>query len=111
MVNKEIWDILCDRYGGRPIRRYSIAVPTEDPTRPDHIVEVQLRKFKIQTWPKVKYFPRNLLKDVYISRADTVKELISRICSSSIYEEISDKVGYNLANSCRLWVMEGDTDF
>ena len=48
---------------------------------------------------------------MYVSRADTVKELIARICNSETYDQISDRVGYSLANSCRLWVMEGDTDF
>ena len=52
-----MWDILCGRYGGRPIRRFSITVPTEEPTRPDYVVEIQLRKFRIVTYPKVKYFP------------------------------------------------------
>ena len=86
-------------------------MPTEEPTRPDHIVEVQLRKFKILTWPKVKYFSRSLTKEVYVSRADTVKEMITRICNSTIYDEVSDKIGHNLISACRLWVMEGDTDF
>ena len=111
VVNQEMWDILCGRYGGRPIRRFSITVPTEEPTRPDYVVEIQLRKFRIVTYPKVKYFPQSIRKEVYVSRADTVKELIARICNSETYDQISDKVGYSLANSCRLWVMEGDTDF
>lgn len=111
MVDREIWDILCDRYGGRCIRRYSVAVPTDDPTRPDYIVEVQMRKFKIISWPKVRYFTKNVIKEVYVSRADSVKELISRICNSTLYDELCDKVGLGLAVSCRLWVMEGDTEF
>lgn len=57
MVDFEIWSKLINRYGGNEIRRKSISVPTEEPTRPDYIVEVQLRRFKILTCPKVKYFP------------------------------------------------------
>lgn len=56
VVDKEVWEKLSRRYGGHAIPRYSVAVPTENPTRPDYIVEVQLRKFKILTWPRVKYF-------------------------------------------------------
>ena len=111
VVDEQVWNILYPKYGGNEMRRKSITVPTENPERPDYIVEVQLRRFKILTWPKVKYFSKQLNKEVYVSRADTVKELIARICSSEAYDGISDKVGYALAHSCRLWVMEGDTDF
>jgi len=82
VVDQEAWKMLSARYAGIALRRYSIAVPTENPTRPDYLVEVQLRKFKIYTLPKVQYFKNNVNAEVYVSRADTVKELISRICSS-----------------------------
>ena len=57
VVDYEVWNKLYSKYGGNEVPRKSIAVPTDNPTRPDYIVEVQLRRFKILTWPKVKYFP------------------------------------------------------
>ena len=111
VVNKEIWDILSGRYGGKAIPRYSVAVPTVNPTQPDYIVECQLRKFKVCSWPKVKYFAKEKICNIFVSRSDTVKEFISRICHSDVYEDSSEKLGGFLARSCRLWVMEGDTDY
>ena len=89
--------MLSLRYAGNALRRYSIAVPTENPTRPDYLVEVQLRKFKIWTTPKVQYFKNSINCEVYVSRADTVKELISRICNSQIFDSNSEKMGQYLA--------------
>ena len=43
VLDQEVWNILYPRYGGNELRRKSIAVPTENPERPDFIVEVQLR--------------------------------------------------------------------
>lgn len=93
------------------MRRKSIAVPTENPERPDYIVEVQLRRFKILTWPKVKYFPRALSLDVYCSRSDTVKELMSKLCESEEANEVGGKTSDELIQICRLWKMEGDETF
>jgi len=59
----------------------------------------------------VKYFPKGLTDYVYVSRGDTVKELIARACNSAYFDEVSEKIGGFLARSCRMWVMEGDTDF
>lgn len=82
VVDEQVWEILYNKYGGKELRRKSIVVPTEIPDRPDYIVEIQLRKFRILTWPKVKYFPNSLTNEVYCSRTDTVKELIDFICRS-----------------------------
>ena len=49
--------------------------------------------------------------EIYCSRADTVKELISRICSTDEFNELSDRLAEDLANNCRLWKMEGDETF
>ena len=56
VVDKEVWDILFGQYGGNIVARISVTVQTEDPLRPDYIVEVQHRIFEINTFPKVKYF-------------------------------------------------------
>ena len=94
------------------MRRHSVAVPTENPTRPDFVVEVQLRHFRIITWPRVKYFPRVLESEIYCSRNDTVKELIYRICSTSEFDNMSpDKNGEEMANLCRIWKLEGEETF
>ena len=89
---------MVNRYGGRAIRRYSVAVPTQNPTQPEYIVESQLRRFRILTWPKVRYFAKSLSYSVYVSRADTVKELITRICNSNVFNDASDKVSGFLAS-------------
>ena len=39
IVDKEVWDKLHAVYGGTCIPRMSVAVPTQDVTRPDFIVE------------------------------------------------------------------------
>ena len=87
MVDREVWQRLSSKYGGTEIRRKSIAVPTDDPVRSDYVVEVQLRHFKIHTEPSVKYFGKRLTGQVYCSRTDTVKELINKICGSSIFAQ------------------------
>ena len=43
VVDREVWEILLTQYGGRSVPRISVAVQTEDPLRPDYIVEVQHR--------------------------------------------------------------------
>jgi hypothetical protein len=63
-----------------------VSVPTEDPQRPDRIVEVQLRHFKVMTWPRVKYFSESLIAEAFCSRSDTVKELIYKLCTSGEFE-------------------------
>ena len=96
VVDKQVWDKLFSKYGGRELRRKSICVPTDNPQRPDFIVEVQLRRFKIITWPRVKYFPTSLSQDIYCSRTDTVKELISQICWTEEAGNIGEKMNDEL---------------
>ena len=86
IVDREVWSKLFSKYGGFEIRRKSIAVPTDDPLRSDFIVEAQLRNFKIQTVPQVKYFGQSVTAQVFCSRADTVKELISKICNRDVFD-------------------------
>lgn len=56
VLDEQVWNRLYKKYGGREIRRHSVAVQTENPLRPDYVVEVVLRRFKLLTYPKVKYF-------------------------------------------------------
>ena len=56
VIDQETWNILFNQYGGNIVPRISVAVQTEDPLRPDYIVEIQHRTFDIVTFPKVKYF-------------------------------------------------------
>ena len=66
----------------------SVAVPTSDPTKPDYIVEMNLRKFNIITFPRVKYCPKVISKEIFVSRSDTIKEVLVKcfeagdICNS-----------------------------
>ena len=108
VVDREVWQRLSSKYGGAEIKRKSIAVPTDDPVRSDYVVEVQLRNFKIHTEPQVKYFGKRLSGQVYCSRTDTVKELISKICGSATFSKTGQNTPEELANSCRLWKIEGD---
>ena len=108
VVDGDVWNKLFSKYGGMEIRRKSIAVPTDDPVRSDFVVEVQLRQFKIHTLPQVKYFGSKVSGNVYCSRTDTVKELISKICNSSTFSRASNACGDELATCCRLWKLEAD---
>ena len=54
VIDQETWNILFSQYGGNIVPRISVAVQTEDPLRPDYIVEIQHRTFDIVTFPKVK---------------------------------------------------------
>ena len=59
--------------------RLSIAVPNGDNT--DHVVEVNLRKFKILTYPNVRYISGIKQPSlIFISRTSTILELHTRIC-------------------------------
>jgi len=77
LVDRETWEILFNQYGAHYIiPKISVAVETEDPLRPDYIVENQWRVFEIVSIPKVKYFQRVMANDARISRSDTIKEVI-----------------------------------
>ena len=92
-----MWDKLFGKYGGNEIRRFSVAVPTDNPTRADYVVEVQLRRFKILTWPRVRYFKQAISMDFFVSRASTIKEMVHRICESQVFGGISDEFPEDLA--------------
>ena len=70
-----------------------------------------MRRFKIHTFPQVKYFGKSISGDVYCSRTDTVKELISQLCNSSDFMAVAQGTGDELTSKCRMWKMEGDETF
>ena len=112
IVDVQVWNRLYGKYGGKEVRRHSIAVPTDNPTRPDYVVEVELRHFRIVTWPRVKYFPTVLEQEIYCSRSDTIKEFLYRICHTSEFESAArSRVAEELAQNCRVWKLEGDETF
>ena len=45
---------MFEKYGGEDIPRLSIAIP-KDSSSEDYIVELNLRKFTITTYPRVRY--------------------------------------------------------
>ena len=53
VVDEQVWQYLYKIYGGNTIPRLSIAVPKEDGF--DYVVELNLRRFQIYSYPKVKY--------------------------------------------------------
>ena len=90
--------------------RTSVAVETEDPLRPDYIVESQYRQFEILTIPKVKYFQEELQKEIRVSNSDTIKELLQKIVQSDKFQQITggkDRKGCELVQLCRIWKFEG----
>ena len=109
VVDRQVWEILLSQYGGRSVPRISVAVQTSDPLKPDYIVEIEQRLFQIVNFPKVKYFQDLMELDARVSRADTVKEALSKIASSSSYAKRSQKKDKNveLQQLCRLWKFEG----
>jgi len=79
VLDDSTWNYLFNKYNGVDIPRLSIAVPNGDSI--DHIVEVNLRKFKVVTFPKVRYITGiNEPSLVFTSRTSTVLELHTRIC-------------------------------
>ena len=76
--------------------------------RPDYVVEVFLRKFRVVTYPKVKYFPNTIEMSIFCSRSDTIGELKYRICNSHEFDQSTNKVVTELMDLCRLWKLEGD---
>ena len=113
VVDRATWDILFQQYGGNVVPRISVAVETEDPLRPDYIVEIQHRTFEIVTYPKVKYFQESLVLDARVSRADTVKELVHKLCESIDFQKVSRKrdKSVELQELCRIWKFEGQDTF
>ena len=85
VVDREVWEILLSQYGGRSVPRISVAVQTEDPLRPDYIVEIEHRQFEVVNFPKVKYFQDLMELEARVSRADTVKEALAKIAASQSY--------------------------
>jgi hypothetical protein len=88
-----------------------VAVPTQDPANPDFIVEMQLRKFNIVTFPRVKYLPKTLSKDIYVSRSDTIKEVLVKCYESNAFATNSEQSAGYFTNLGRLWKFEGQESF
>lgn len=111
VVSQEVWDVLADRYKyEHDIPRVSVQVPTDDPGKKDHIVEVHLRRFELRTSPNIRYHEQlKMPHRLYVSRATTVKELHLQICEQ--IEGGSNKFNaVELFRLSRLWVFEqGDT--
>lgn len=109
VVDQEVWNILHAQYGGCQIPRLSVSVPTEDQTKPEYIVEMQQRRFVITTYPRVNYMPKVLSKDMFVSKSDTIKEVVAKLAESrNIYLEVKDKHPAEIAKLCRLWKFEGN---
>ena len=80
VVDDLTWQFLYDRYGGNDMLRLSIEVATTS-TQVDHIVEINLRRFTVVTYPRVKYL-QGLISPhhVFVSRKATVRELHTMLC-------------------------------
>ena len=81
-------------------------VPTDDPNKKDHIVEINFRRFELRTSPNIRYAQQiKIPQRFYVSRTATVKELHLRICEE-IYSSSAKNTGYELLGYSRLWVFE-----
>lgn len=81
VLDDATWQVLFKHYGGKDVPRMSVTLQTEDPSKPDYAVELQLRKFKIATHPRVRYL-KGITSEpytIYVSRAATVRELHAQI--------------------------------
>ena len=79
VFDEATWNFLYSKYGGTDMPRLSIAVPNGESL--DHVVEVNLRKFKVVTYPKVRYITGvNEQLTIFSSRTTTVLDLHARIC-------------------------------
>jgi len=80
VVDDLTWQFLYDRYGGNDMLRLSIEVATTS-TQVDHIVEINLRRFTVVTYPRVKYLQGLILPHhVFVPRKATVRELHTMLC-------------------------------
>ena len=104
------WNFLHSKYSGTDMPRLSIAVLNGESV--DHVVEVNLRKFKIVTYPKVKYITGvNEPATIFSSRTATVLDLHARICQKLAAESEGRWVAEELVNFSRLWKFEGTETF
>ncbi len=79
VLDDDTWHFLFSRYSGTDIPRLSIAVLNGDST--DYVVEVNLRKFKVVTFPQVRYITGvHEPQIIFSSRTATVLDLHTRIC-------------------------------
>lgn len=100
------WHFLYSKYGGTDLPRLSIAVPNGDSV--DHVVEVNLRKFKVLTFPKVRYITGvHEPSIIFSSRTATVLDLHARICQKLAAESEGRWVAEELVKFSRLWKFEG----
>lgn len=75
VLDYDTYQFLKNRYGSATdIPRFSIAVPCGI-EKTDYVVEINLRKFQIVSWPFVKYIKQIPMTYLFTSRYATVKEL------------------------------------
>lgn len=108
VVDEETWLYLYNKYGGDSVPRLSIAVPTDDGI--DHIVEINLRRFTLIAFPKVRYIgaASSTPEFIFISRTSTVKELHAMICRKHADDSHCKWTCEELMDASRLWKLEGD---
>jgi hypothetical protein len=107
IVSQAIWDALAAGYGfNADIPRISVQVPTDDPAKRDHIVEVHQRRFELRTSPNIKYHDQlKMPHRFYVSRSMTVREMHLRICEQIEGQSTRFKA-FELFHLSRLWVFE-----
>ena len=110
VLDEQTWNYLFNKYSGVDIPRLSIAIPSGDSI--DYVVEVNLRKFKVVTFPKVRYITGiHEPSLVFTSRTATVLDLHTRICSKLAEASEGRWVAELLVGFSRLWKFEGTENF
>ena len=93
--------------------KLSVPVPTADPDKPDYIVETHQRRFKIRSFPNIKYNQGiQSFTTFFVSRASTVNALHSAICEK-LAKSSKDKLmsAHMLKGLSRLWRFGTSDDF
>lgn len=90
VLDHATWSYLKSLYGAvNDIPRFSIAVPV-GMDKTDFLVELNVRRFKIVSQPRVKYVNGvNIPHQMFVSSSITVKELQYQLCQT-LLENPSD---------------------
>lgn len=85
----------------------SIAIPTD--TGYDHIVEINLRRFTVLAYPRVRYINASTNPQyIFVSRTATVLELHTMLCQKFADDSDNKWTAEELLNLSRLWKLEGN---
>lgn len=110
VLDHATWSYLKSLYGAaNDVPRFSIAVPV-GMDKTDFLVELNVRRFKIVSHPRVKYVNGvDNPKQMFVSSSITVKELHYQLCQTllEISNDYCKLTVQELVGFSRLWKFEG----